>query len=687
MKCRRRLQWNFALPVFAVLATLLDCEFALAQPSADSRNAATWYARAISSWQQFRQNSPQQADLIANFSPDGSTPITPELRAALIQVQGIIGDFRKGSQQERCDFALDYSQGFELLLPHLSEMRGIARAMKADVVVRIADGDTSGAAAELASMYRSSGHFGDDHVLISSLVGQAVFNLADGAVQMGLDTAAFNAADAAALLSAAQQLGTQDPFAYVDSMGMEQEIALATFEKYRGPEGIKALAGLLGDGERLDQLAEYSDEDFDKALGQYDQMMTTVSGIFANTDAEAARAELAELEKAIEAGEYGQLVMVLTPAFSKILENKLKGEALLAARIKSLEALASGAQKPEEAANAAMWYLRAIELWEALPAPSRRLVVSFAAAPDRAPPAEIIAVLDDAQAAFDVFREASTKRRCDFSVFAPVRGRSPVAPHYAPGMHELQRAMIVEAARLLAAGQREHAVEALAAAMRASAHLGNDVNLACCRAAHVNFAALLDFIESALAAGAIDLRSAPQLADAAGRISRKDPFGYLDALVKTRDLLTRERLGPPVVGEAATKEWQRQIEVLRQFNGDQTFFVLIILDEFTRRSNDKGPPPDVQAWEPGAITLPQTIERLNGVIDAQAEQAIRAQYDDVMGRLNQNEWEIFVGRETPPPARLVEGLTRARADLRRATRLLMLPVEAPPTSAPDKTTP
>jgi hypothetical protein len=203
----------------------------------------------------------------------------------------------------------------------------------------------------------------------------------------------------------------------------------------------------------------------------------------------------------------------------------------------------------------------------------------------------------------------------------------------------------------------------------------------------VNFAALLDFIESALAAGAIDLRSAPQLADAAGRISRKDPFGYLDALVKTRDLLTRERLGPPVVGEAATKEWQRQIEVLRQFNGDQTFFVLIILDEFTRRSNDKGPPPDVQAWEPGAITLPQTIERLNGVIDAQAEQAIRAQYDDVMGRLNQNEWEIFVGRETPPAARLLEGLTRARADLRRATRLLMLPVEAPPTSAPDKTTP
>jgi hypothetical protein len=416
-------------------------------------------------------------------------------------------------------------------------------------------------------------------------------------------------------------------------------------------------------------------------------MMNRVNAAFALEDKDAAMAEMKAIGEACEKGDFGLLSMVMSPAFSKILETKFKGEAMVADRIKSLEALASGAQKPEEAANAALWYLQAIEIWQALPAQTRQAILAFAPTIDNPPPAPVAAALDESQAAFEVFREASSKRRCDFSVFVPRRGYPPIAPHYAPGMHELQRALRADAARLLASGQREQAVEVLGAIIRASAHLGNDANLACCRLAHVNFSDTLDLIEAAVKAHKIDVRSAPQLADAAGRISRKDPFGYLDCISKTRETFTRGYFGGAPSGEQANQEYARQVEIMRQFNGDQTFFVLIILDEFTRRANDKGPPPDATDWQPGAITLPETIERLGGVIDPGAEQAIRAQYDEVIARLNHNDWEFFVGREVTAAARLVESLARARADLRRATRLLMLPDDPQPAAPADTAKP
>jgi len=286
-----------------------------------------------------------------------------------------------------------------------------------------------------------------------------------------------------------------------------------------------------------------------------------------------------------------------------------------------------------------------------------------------------------------VFNEASLKRRCDFAVFVRVRGFPPLAPHYAPGMHELQLALRADAGRFLQGGEREAAVYRLATALRATAHMGGDANLAVCRAAHVDFNAALDFIEEAANRQRIDVSSAPQLADAAGRVSRKDPFGYVDSFTRTRDGLWRAPLGPAPADQSALDHWARQVEIIRQFNVDQVFFILVIFDQHTRRQNDRGPPEGDDQWQPDTITLPETIERMTGVIDTKAEAAIRAQFDEIMPRLLANDWGVFVGREVTPAARLAEGLTRARGDLRRATRVLMLPDDpdaaaAGPTSRP-----
>ena len=679
-RTRTCIRWCIAT---ALATVFMAADVTLGARDSDPKNAATWYARSIAAWQKFKQSSPQQAELIANYTRD--QPVTPALRAALGAAQGAIGDFRKGSQQEYCDFTLDYSQGFELMLPHLSEMRGIARAMGADAAIRLADGDTSGAAAELASMYKSSGHFGDDRVLISSLVGQAVFQFADGAVQAGLDSASFNAADAAALLGGAKQLGTDDPFTYVEALGMEQEIVLATLEKYRGPEGAQNLAALMGEPGVGAELGALDDAAFDEALCQYDAYMTRVNEIFAMTDKDAALLEARKLEQSLVAGEHGPIAHVVGPAFSKVLERKFLGEEMVRDRIAMLEKLVSGEQRPEEVANAAIWYLRAIEMWEALPKEQREAILGFDAGDlAQSPPAEVAAALVEAQTTLEIVREASIKRRCDFALLVRRRGPPPIAPHYAPGMAELLLALRNDARRLLAAGDREAAIDRLAIVLRAAAHLGGDVNLAVCRTGHVHFNRTIDLLEHAQSAGTLDVHAAAAapLVDAAGRVSRKDPFGYMNALQKTRDDLVAYWNSRVIPADAEDRAgWTEQTNTLRDFNADQTMFALILCDERMQRMIRTPPPrpenaPDDWAFEPDDITVVETITRMRGVFDEEAVDLVRASFDEVGPRIQAADWAIFVGRVAIPAARLTEGLTRVRGDLRRATKLLLLPDDA-----------
>lgn len=647
----------------------------------DPKNAATWYNRAIANWQEFKRNFPQQAELLSNYSGDPATPITPEIRAAIANAQGAINDFRKGSEQEYADFALDYSQGFEMLLPHLGEMRGISRAMRSDAAVRLADGDTAGAAALLSSMYKTSGHFGDDRVLISSLVGQAVFSFADAGVQSALDSAAFNAADAAALLNGVKQLGTDDPFQYIESQAMEQEIALVSIQKYRGAEGmaqlVSLLGGDLGDNAMAQEIGALDDAGFDAALNQYDEVMTRMNAAFSIADKDAAIAEAKKIEEAIGKGEFGPLAKALAPAHSKILERKFAGEQMIRDRLETLGKLVSGEAKPEEIANAAIWYMRAIEMWEHKPAEFRAMILESNPAHDAAIATAAFAEL---QPILDVVREASIKRRCDFAPLVRRRGPPQIAPHYAPGMHELIAALHSDARRLLTAGDQEEAIDHLAIALRVCGHLGNDVNLTVCRSAHVQFNATLDVIAAAAESKRLDLGQplATALGDAAGRISRKDPFGYVNALQKTReDLVSHLNSHVVPADDQQLSAWGEQMKTIRGFNADQTMFALIICDERMQRMI-RNPPalPEGATFEPDDITVPETISRMGTVFDAEAVDLIRAAFDEIEPRISANDWTFFVGRMAIPAARLTEGLTRVRADLRRATRLLLLTDDA-----------
>src|SRR5436190_22734896 len=115
-----------------------------ARAQTGSRNAATWFQRAIDQYN--RSFTQEQREAVEAYLEHPNTPPTPEVRDIIGQAQGLFTIVRRGSAMEYCDFGLDRSQGFEMTLPHLSPLRGIGKLMSADALIHLQDGDSAGAA-------------------------------------------------------------------------------------------------------------------------------------------------------------------------------------------------------------------------------------------------------------------------------------------------------------------------------------------------------------------------------------------------------------------------------------------------------------------------------------------------------------------------------------------------------------
>ncbi len=135
-----------------------------AEAGPDRKNAATWYRMAIDGLDRLDDDEMTALGIYVE-SPSGAVP--DGVRDTLSKAKGILANAHKGSRQARFDMNLDFSAGFELLLPHLSPLRTLARLMSARGFVALHDGDAGAAANEVAAMYRMAEHTGRDGLLIS----------------------------------------------------------------------------------------------------------------------------------------------------------------------------------------------------------------------------------------------------------------------------------------------------------------------------------------------------------------------------------------------------------------------------------------------------------------------------------------------------------------------------------------
>ncbi len=84
-----------------------------------------------------------------------------------------IRDIVSAAEIKNCDWGLDFSEGFELLMPHLARCRQAAYLLVADVKIRAEKGDYKTALERCITMHKMAAHVGDD-TLISYLVGMTI---------------------------------------------------------------------------------------------------------------------------------------------------------------------------------------------------------------------------------------------------------------------------------------------------------------------------------------------------------------------------------------------------------------------------------------------------------------------------------------------------------------------------------
>jgi hypothetical protein len=635
------------------VAVMLLAAGPVAGQTGESRNAATWYQRSIARLGSIEITEAEWA-AIREFQRDPHGRPSASVREVLARVEPALSAARRGAQQEYNDFGLDYTRGFELPLPHLGKLRNIGRLMAADAAVRLHDGDASGAAGEIASVYRIADHMPADEILISSLVGQAVFQAADRVAEMGLDRGDFGPTESGTLRDALQTLGEKDPFDLVGAIENERVVMADWVKQKYGDSEVRAhmlddLSMEVGASGQLAALMLVEDSQFEGALDQYAQVMGRVVDAFEMDDPEEARLVLGQIEEEIERGEHGAMAMLLSPVTERLYDRMLEAQEQIAERTDQLSAIIAGKVAPGELANAAVLYLQAVEMIKQID-PARLEQLHAAAGRPLQPigpePAE---TLRSAAGIVETLRRAVEIPRCDFSI---VHGRyAPVIPDYLAGLRQAGRLLAADAVRMLQEAEDDQAARQLEVCFRMSAHLAGDPVIASALVSHNVFAGADELARWALGNDAFSTEDRARLFHGVEAMPRKDPFGYISAVRSTREeVLKRLRFSSEARSRAG--------RMLNRLDGDQLLYLLVVFDE---TADPEEPRVDEAAGLDGVIS-PEFLEAARG--RAGAARGVLRETEDLAAALD---------TDVPLIGNVKQRQATARADLRRAYFALQAP--------------
>ncbi len=124
---------------------------------------------------------------------------------------------------------LDYDQGFEILLPHLAQLKGVAQILAAAALVDLREGRLSGAHDNLLALLAVADIMRDERLVIDQLVRQAIVAFAIGATWDLLQTPGWTDAQLADLQHAWESVSCLEPMR--QALAMERAMADAAVER------------------------------------------------------------------------------------------------------------------------------------------------------------------------------------------------------------------------------------------------------------------------------------------------------------------------------------------------------------------------------------------------------------------------------------------------------------------------
>ena len=398
------------------------------------------------------------------------------------------------------------------------------------------------------------------------------------------------------------------------------------------------------------------ESNFESALGQADEVMERVIDVFSMEDTEEAKFELQQLSEEIARGEHGMLARVLAPNYVGLYGQMTKVREQIARRRAELNVIIAGAATPDQMANAAVWYLRAVAMLEKIDATSRAQLQEVVFESWRPVDEQAVATLEKTAEIVVTLREAAALARCDFSIASDARRAVPV---YLAGMREAAHLLQAGAIRLWQNDQPAPAAERLAICYRMSAHLASSGSLV---GALLSQEIFKDTDELARQALEWDTFSTPQravLLAAAESMPPKDPFGYTQALADARQRIRRWLAGT-FHGDAEALE--RSTASIHRLDGDQLLYLLVVV---THRASEDEP-------------TPQRLHALDDCVSLESLFVAQGDSERVTERIiATGDLAAVLANPVPEIGLVEEHFSAARADYRRAIATLQ-PEPTPP---------
>lgn len=506
----------------------------------DRHNAAYWYQLA-SDRLESTPISEKEWDALDAFRRAGGHDPSDEVRAVLDRMGPVFSAVRRGAKQGFSDFALDYEKGFDLTLPHLGNLRKIARLMTADASRHLSDGHPAQAAERISTLWRVAGHLSSDQIIISSLVGQAIFQGADRVARSGLDQGVFDPVGSRQLLGALVELNAQDPFDVVGGIEKEGEMLVEwARQKYAETEDRAGFVEDIGLNVSLSAVVAgmtlVDEAQFENAIGGAALVTARAAEMFRLDDPDEARFELQQIGIEVQRGDHGVIAMVVVPAYMGLYERMNDVRERIAQRRAMLEAIVAGRVEPADLTNAAVWYLRAIDQLQAIQPARRERIRAVATDPSEPIDDGAAQTLKEAASIVETLRQASQMDRCDFSI---ARNGPSAIPGYPGGMREAVRLLHADAVRLFGANKTGAALDRLAICYRMAGHLARDRVIASSLVSQATSTATEELVRLSADRTTRTGASLAALHQALGTLSRWDPFGFDASLARAREELRK----------------------------------------------------------------------------------------------------------------------------------------------------
>lgn len=258
---------------------------------------------------------------LINDSYSNDIDWTPDDRVAnaLVEINDSLNEIVRVVRYPLCDFQPRYEEGISLLLPQLAKMRLTAIILASDARRLTVAGEHDKAAERIEAIIRIAGHASSDRVMISSLVGAAILNVAKLELERLSERGRLTDDGKARILVALDQspgLEADDLLRFRQAIEMERDVLLG---------GLKTMLRKEDAGEMLTMLGATSVQSAmmramtDAAIEAEIQKGRRYYGeVLEAWDADDAAERMAALEARVEQRREGLFTSLMAPAVTKM---------------------------------------------------------------------------------------------------------------------------------------------------------------------------------------------------------------------------------------------------------------------------------------------------------------------------------------------------------------------------------